>query len=53
MAEFNDMHDEDGGKFTNLIGAIDGKLDPAAFSWVALYGCKTYRKQQPARKGGE
>lgn len=42
-ADFNDLPDEDGGKFLHLIGANDGKIDRHAFSWVALHGCKTYR----------
>jgi hypothetical protein len=45
-AEFNDLHDEDGSKFLNAIGLVDGKIDPAGFSWVALHGCKTFKKKQ-------
>ncbi len=43
QAEFNDLHDEDGGKFLNAIGLVEGKLSQQSFSWVALHGCKTFR----------
>lgn len=39
-AEFNDLKDEDGSQFLNLIGE---KIDPGTLSWVALHGCKTFR----------
>jgi hypothetical protein len=45
-AEFNDLRDDDGGSFLNAIGLVDGKIDRHAFSWVALHGCKTYRRRK-------
>lgn len=46
QAEFNDLMDEDGSQFLNDIGLVDGKIDPGAFSWVALHGCKTWRAKR-------
>lgn len=41
-AEFNDLRDEDGSQFLNLILE---EIHPGHLAWINIHGCKTWRSK--------